>query len=99
MQKRFQNDDPAKPAVHEVECVKGDARQLEEWVVAPSQQEQRYHVHNRQHSCAFNQHSVDDASLLTPINVPDGQQDTGSHVQHQEQHLGSAWQCANIDSR
>lgn len=48
----FKNYDTADPAVHEVVSVKGNVEQLDQWVVATGQQEQRQHVHDRQYTCA-----------------------------------------------
>lgn len=58
----FKDHNTTNPAVHEVVSVERDVEQLDQWVVTASEQEQRKHVHHRQHARAVSDLSGNVAS-------------------------------------
>ena len=50
VRKRLKDHDTSKPAVNQVHGVEGDTSQLDDGVVATSQEEERQHVHDRQNT-------------------------------------------------
>jgi hypothetical protein len=46
MQQRLEDHDPTKPPMNQIVRIKRDSSQLNEWIVASSEQEKWSHVHD-----------------------------------------------------
>lgn len=95
--KGLEDDNATNPTVDQVEGVERDARDLDEGVVAASQQEEREHVHDAQHTGTVAE--LTGSTLAAEVDVDDGEGDVHARVQDQVDGLQTAGEGANVDGR
>ena len=92
----LEDDNPSKPAVDEVHGVEGDARQLDDWVVAASEEEEGNHVDDG-HDTGAAEEFTSARGKGAVINLPDAETNVDAQVANQEEGLQAAGQGANTN--
>lgn len=97
MSESLKNDDAANPAVDKVEGVERDASDLDEGVVATSEEEEREHVHDTQDTGAVTELGC--SALRAPVDEDDGEGNVHASVASKVDGLKTAGQSTNVDGR
>jgi len=85
----FKNNDTAKPSVNQVHRVKRDAGQLDDWIVAPGQEEKRDHVDDS-HNAGTGDELAGTFGVVAVVNPPEAEADVDTKVANEEECLQPA---------
>ena len=88
---RLNHDDPAKPAVDEVEVIVRDVQEANERVVASGHDNQGDHVDHRQRAGTVAKVAQKGLVGSLPLNVVDAQDDIHGNDSHKKQTLKPSW--------
>jgi len=94
----LEDDNSSKPAVNKVHGVERDAGELDDGVVAASQEEERNHVHDR-HDTRTAEELTSTGREAAVVDLPDAESDVDGKVADQKEALETAGECANANSR
>ena len=99
MSNGFQNHNPADPSVDEVEGIKRNSAELDQWVVTPSQDEQWKHVHHGQYTAAVSKFSSHLGKLPAEVDADHAERNIGAEITQNHEQLESAGKGSNVDGR
>ena len=93
----FENDDAAEPSMEQVECVEGDAENVDQRIVARGHEEEGDHVGHGENACAVAEGPAGLIKGLGPGNVDDREDGVEGEVRDEEDELQARGQCADVD--
>jgi hypothetical protein len=94
--KSLENHDTSKPAVNQVHGVEGDTGQLDDGVVATSEEEEGNHVHDR-HDTGTAEKLASTGREAAVIDLPETESNVGSKVANKQKALETAGQGSHVD--
>jgi hypothetical protein len=95
---RLEDDNSPEPAMDQVHGVERDTGELDDGVVAASQEEERDHVHDR-HDTRTAEKLTSTGREAAVIDLPDAEPNVDGKVADQEEALETAGERANANSR
>lgn len=98
MGKSFKDHDSSKPAVDQVHGVERNTSELDDGVVAASQEEERDHVYDG-HDARTAEKLASTCREAAVVNLPDAESDVDSEVANEEEALEAARQGSNVEGR
>lgn len=97
MEDGLDDDDAAKPAMHQVEGVEGDAQHLDERVVPAAEEEQGDHVDNGQDTAPVPELLQGRDGVSLEVDLDNAEGDVGGEVSEQEDELQPRGQRAYVN--